>query len=155
MEDCRTLGLRVFRDALNQGAPYAGSVWWKDSRTGEQTASVGYTLVGTPPVIRLDYSWARHRADEKTDVVEYIPTSTARAGRHGSQWFFHCPGCGRRGRKLYQPPGRPRFLCRDCHNLTYTSCQESHKYDNLYKQIAPPGMHWRTVRRLLNERYNL
>jgi hypothetical protein len=28
------------------------------------------------------------------------------------------------------------FGCRRCHELTYTSCQESHKFDRLYGRIA-------------------
>ena len=154
MEECRTLELRVFRDALKQGVPYAGRVWWKDSWTGEETASVGFYLKGDPPVIRLSYTVTQRRSDEKTDVVEIIPTSTARAGRHGLQWFFHCPRCDRRGRKLYQPPGHHRFLCRDCHDLTYTSCQESHKWDSLYKGLAAGlDLDWRTVGRMLRRRW--
>ena len=154
VEECRTLELRVFRDALSQGAPYAGSVWWKDSRTGEETASVGFYLEGDPPVIRLSYTVTRRQDGERTDVVEIIPTTTTQAGRHGRQHFLHCPRCDRRGRKLYQPPGSHRFLCRDCHQLTYTSCQESHKWDSLYKTLAAgPGYNWKVVRCLLEDRY--
>jgi hypothetical protein len=33
-------------------------------------------------------------------------------------------------------PGGRYFGCRQCHGLTYTSCQESHKYDGLYRLVA-------------------
>jgi hypothetical protein len=36
--------------------------------------------------------------------------------------------------KLYLP--RRYFGCRHCHGLTYTSCQESHKFDSLNRLMA-------------------
>jgi hypothetical protein len=39
-------------------------------------------------------------------------------------------------RKLFLPPGGRYFGCRRCHRLTYASCQECHRYDGLYGQIA-------------------
>jgi hypothetical protein len=47
-------------------------------------------------------------------------------------WWFRCPlvvagvPCRGRCRKLYLPPGARYFGCRRCHQLTYTSCRESH-----------------------------
>jgi hypothetical protein len=35
--------------------------------------------------------------------------------------------CGRRVGKLYLPPGGRYYGCRQCHDLTYTSCQQSDK----------------------------
>jgi hypothetical protein len=45
-------------------------------------------------------------------------------------------GCGRRVGKLYLPPGGKYFGCRHCYNLTYTSSNESHEHDGLYRIIA-------------------
>ena len=42
----------------------------------------------------------------------------------------------RRVRKLYLPPRGRYFGCRQCHDLTYTSCQESHKDDRAYRMLA-------------------
>jgi hypothetical protein len=56
----------------------------------------------------------------------------------GVRWWFACPftiegeRCNRRVAKLYLPPGEHEFGCRKCHDLTYQSSQESHKYDGLY-----------------------
>jgi hypothetical protein len=44
--------------------------------------------------------------------------------------------CGRRVGKLYLPPAGGYFGCRHCHDLTYTSCQESHQFDGLYRMMA-------------------
>ena len=37
----------------------------------------------------------------------------------GLVYWFLCPGCGRRKRKLYLPLDEAAFLCRKCHNLAY------------------------------------
>jgi hypothetical protein len=54
---------------------------------------------------------------------------TTRCHFGGSRWWFRCPlvknghPCGRRVRRLYL---RGRYFgCRHCHDLTYTSSQES------------------------------
>lgn len=55
--------------------------------------------------------------------------------------------------KLYLPPGGRYFGCRCCYQLNYTSCQESHKYDSLYRHIGEStGFDIATVRRALNRR---
>lgn len=42
------------------------------------------------------------------------------------RYWFLCPTCARRSKKLYRPSGETLFGCRQCYNLTYTSCQTSH-----------------------------
>jgi hypothetical protein len=37
--------------------------------------------------------------------------------------------------KLYLPPGGKFFGCRQCYDLTYESCQRSHKYDRFLDHI--------------------
>ena len=37
---------------------------------------------------------------------------------------------------LYLPPEERHFGCRECHELTYQSSQQSHKYDGLYALLA-------------------
>jgi hypothetical protein len=59
--------------------------------------------------------------------------------------------CGRRVGKLYLPPAGRYFGCRVCHGLTYQSCQESGKYDSLYREIAADlGWDPAVVRRAMN-----
>ena len=43
-----------------------------------------------------------------------------------------CGGCSRRAAKLHLPPGARYFACRRCYDLTYTSCQDSHRFDAVY-----------------------
>ena len=53
--------------------------------------------------------------------------------------------------KLYLPPGGRYYGCRHCHELTYTSCQESRKYDGLWRRIAGEiGQDLDAVKRLMN-----
>ena len=43
-----------------------------------------------------------------------------------------------------------RFACRQCHGLTYRSCNESHRSDLFIGMIASRcGLSWREVRRQL------
>ena len=44
--------------------------------------------------------------------------------------------CARRVGKLYRPPGSRTFACRHCLDLTYVSCQRSHRYDGLFALVA-------------------
>jgi len=86
----------------------------------------------------------------------------------GTRPWFRCPGCDRRVRALYLPPGRDHFRCRHCHCLAYGSQQvapdERHaiQIDKLQRRLKcdwpwrgpwspppkPKGMHWRTYERL-------
>jgi hypothetical protein len=52
------------------------------------------------------------------------------AGRGADCWP------SRRVAKLYPPPGGKYFGNRDAYGLTYTSCQDSGKYDGLYRRLA-------------------
>jgi hypothetical protein len=52
------------------------------------------------------------------------------AGSHvyDLRWWFSCPQCGRRVRKLYLPrKPESKFACRNCHKLTYRTVQRHQK----------------------------
>ena len=57
----------------------------------------------------------------------------SRPGLCGQRWYFRCPApaedgvCARRVGKLYLPPVGVLFACRECHRLTYHSCQGSRR----------------------------
>lgn len=51
------------------------------------------------------------------------------------RYWWSCPQCRQRCGTLYMPPGAAVFACRSCHNLTYTSCQESHGFDRLMSGV--------------------
>lgn len=77
----------------------------------------------------------------------------------GVRYWFRCPNivCRKRSRVLYCPAGgNGYFYCRQCHNLTYTSSQESGQSGSLFKTMASqlqgkyPGIAGKDVRALLN-----
>ena len=144
---------------LKSGVHQSGS--WEWTYRSRSKFSVGYevqTMDMGNPRIRLSYSWTWNGAGkpESADYHVRLATTCPRFG--GLRWWFICPlivngrACGRRVGKLHMPPRARYFGCRHCHDLTYTSCQESHKHDRLYKSMAL-NMGWdidnvkRTMRR--------
>jgi hypothetical protein len=63
--------------------------------------------------------------------TQYVSIVEARIHYNRFQYYFLCPHCNRRCEILYLPPGARRFLCRQCHRLTYRSCQRSHQFERL------------------------
>jgi hypothetical protein len=59
-------------------------------------------------------------ADQYVQQIKLV-TTPGNAG--GLVYWFLCPGCERRKRKLYLPSGEVVFLCRKCHNLAYRAQQ--------------------------------
>jgi len=144
VEECLVLSAgKLTRDGVIGLAPGSGWLWWTNTSTGERTASAGYTreIDGGRVVLRLRYTVTR-RDGEKYDIDELISLQMTPSVVGGSRWWFTCPlivngrACGRRVGKLYLPPGARYFGCRQCHDLTYTSCQESHRYDRLFRSLA-------------------
>ncbi len=86
----------------------------------------------------LDVTYPVGTRDLPEQVKERIKPLSTRPNFGGVRWYLSCPfttegkRCGKRVRKLYLPPGERRFGCRRCHNLTYESSQQSHRYDSLY-----------------------
>lgn len=50
-----------------------------------------------------------------------LRTEAEPAGFGGARLWIVCPGCERRTRTLYRPPGSEEFRCRTCHRLGYTT----------------------------------
>ena len=84
----------------------------------------------------------------------------------GTRWWLQCPMCTRRVRKLYVPPRRKYFACRNCYRLTYRSrsdCRDGQycrRAQKIYRRLGgdffsdsifppkPKGMWTRTYERL-------
>jgi hypothetical protein len=144
VEECLILSAgKLARDGIIAQSAGSGCFWWTNTGTGGRTASAGYSreIDGELIVLRLRYTVAR-RGGDKHDVEEPIPLRITPSAVGGRRWWFTCPlvangrPCGRRVSKLYLPPGAWYFGCRHCHDLTYTSCQESHRYDRMYGRLA-------------------
>jgi hypothetical protein len=155
VEDGLTLSIKPFKEALAKGPGHSGIITW--SRGDVKTASIAYTTeqLGEVLFLRLEY---KKNGEPQDYVVPVTFTTTPRGGR---QWFFNCPmirngeTCLHRVAKLYLPPRAAAFGCRECYGLTYTSCQESHRFDKLFSNLAAdmggratPG----TLKRLLKNK---
>jgi len=125
---------------LRSNVRCSGSVTWTNTDTGGETSSIGFAADTGPDFGSVRLHYTRTSTGEAMDYHVNLTTTPLPWG--GRRWWFMCPltvngrYCGRRVGKLYLRPGRQYFGCRHCHNLTYTSCQESHKFDRLYALIG-------------------
>ena len=93
------------------------------------------------PLLGLSYT-VKDRQGLEHRVEEVVRLQTTRPTFGGVRWWFSCPRvvggreCGRRVGKLHRPPGGRYFACRRCLDLTYVSCQRSHRYDGLFALMA-------------------
>jgi hypothetical protein len=74
--------------------------------------------------------WLRQR--------QYLPLrfTTTPCARGGVRYWLVCPACEKRVGKLYAPQLEDKFLCRCCHNLTYTSAQRhNNRVNRAYRRI--------------------
>jgi hypothetical protein len=138
VEDCKTLDLMELARKGCFVAGYVGSLRWL--RGDQETGSIGYRVRAVGPGLQLVLAY--RVTPPGKDIEEPIPLETTRLHRGGLRWWGRCPlvkggvACLRRVGKLYLPPGGRYFGCRRCYDLTYTSCQESRRYDGLYRHIA-------------------
>lgn len=101
------------------------------SRNGEIFAKIGYGLYGL--ILKLNYT-----INKEKDISYNISLTATPQPKGGLRYWFMCPlkGWGRMTGKLYLPNGALYFGCRKCYNLTYESCNESHRFDSLFRQMG-------------------
>ncbi|UCH78626.1 MAG: hypothetical protein JSU81_01360 [Candidatus Coatesbacteria bacterium] len=117
---------------LRPGVRRRGGLAW--CRGGGVVFALGYALDTADPAaaaVRLGYASAGGE-----EIEEVFRLEVTRPNYGGVRFWFTCPGCGRRRRKLYLPPRRRLFRCRECYDLTYESCRESHRYDRLFAELG-------------------
>jgi hypothetical protein len=152
VEDCLFLNADKWtRDGLLRANVHLCGSWgW--TFPGGRECSIGFAVNTTDmgdPWARLSFTvtqtgdWVDHRVRLLTTHPHF----------GGLRWWFVCPltvagrPCGRRVGKLYLPPRANRFGCRHCHRLTYTSCQESRKFDCVFRRVArATGMDFEDVK---------
>lgn len=96
----------------------------------------------------LCFSYAVKPDGKKQKVFQTVPLQSTLLCSGGLRWWFTCPltvdgtPCERRVGMLYLPPGGIYFGCRHCYDLTYRSCQESHRRDRLLERVLErfPGV---------------
>jgi len=129
VEECLTLDINslIRGDLLHRSF---GEVRW--FRRGVETDSITYSLKERESV---------HVLTLHSPLNQDISLVTTELPWGGKRYWFSCPNCKRRVGRLHLPPGRSYFLCRRCYDLTYESCQESHRFDRVFLMMGiPPGM---------------
>jgi hypothetical protein len=135
---CLSISSLMRKKALVPGSWTRGSWQWSYEGS-EPHATIGYEANLTDPDaawLRLTYTTSGNPMDYRVRLVTTQPTYG------GRRWWFLGPlerqdgGPPRRVAKLYLPPGGRYFGSREAYGLTYTSCQESGKYDGLYRRLA-------------------
>jgi hypothetical protein len=134
VESCLVLSIDDLRRAWRRDSTLIVGVWgWK-----EQEASIRFQLECNADGVGLRL----HYQTRGEDIDELVPIERQSQPFGGRRWWFNCPAfrdgrhCGRRCSKLYLPPGGRVFACRRCYNLTYASCNESRRFDTLYRVLA-------------------
>jgi hypothetical protein len=159
-EECERLSISTVKKALAHGPGWRGSVSW--TSRGRPCGSLVYETVKAGPYglgVRLLYRFTDGPGDpESLDYTVELTRTPCHYGGH--RWWFVCGAsrggvyCGRRCAKLYRPPGAKYFACRECYDLTYASCQDSHKYDRLFARLAADcDLPVNVVKRGLKRRY--
>jgi hypothetical protein len=128
---------------LKAGVHLTGS--WQWTYQSGSSFSINYevnTLDLASPTLRLWYSWLWPSTQEKGSADYKLRLTTTQPRFGGLRWWFVCPlvannrPCERRVGKLHLPPRSSYFGCRHCYELTYTSSQESHKDDRMYRLLS-------------------
>jgi len=139
VEDCRTIDINwLIREGIFDAGWRRGSINWTDCFTGEERSSISYEVNLSARWMRLSYRFT----GEDVSFDYKVPLVTTELPWGGVRWWFVCAltcngrYCGRRVGKLHLPPQGRYYGCRHCYNLTYTSCQESHKYDRMWRSLA-------------------
>ena len=142
VEECKSITTKFLNKHhyFNGGVRWGGMNW---SRNGEQTGSIGFVISTTEndEYIRFQYTQTDRHSSEKTELDYKARLVWTPCHFGGRRWWFICPlvvnghVCNRRIGVLYLASGK-YFGCRHCHNLTYESCKESHKFDSLYKKLG-------------------
>ncbi|MFC1866521.1 hypothetical protein ACFL0H_00045 [Thermodesulfobacteriota bacterium] len=156
VEECRCLTTQVFvrQKLLSPGIHVTDTLNWKSILSRRLEASCNIEI----NTLDLDSAWIRlcHTYPYSDEGIDYkIRLETTRPNLGGIRWWFNCPinDCNRRAAKLYRPPLAKLFGCRHCHDLTYRSCQNSHKSDSLFGGSGKTS--WTTskeIRRIMIER---
>jgi hypothetical protein len=130
VEDCLALDLfSLMRRAgkIKPGNVITGQLSWASSSGAGSSSQYSAKLTSGASWLRLQYDWQGQQVDYSISMVSTRPFFG------GQRWWLVCPlvvngkACARRVGKLYLPPGAQWFGCRECHQLTYRSSQQSHR----------------------------
>jgi hypothetical protein len=157
-EECWALDVAKLPRGMLDGATPLGVLRTVRIDGGRSTLCVRWALEFGEESLVLTLSYRPCRRAEGRELTERVQLLTTKPHFGGVRWWFECPfswkggePCGRRVGKLYLPPRERRFGCRQCHDLTYKSSQESHRYDRLCALVAgeDSGEVFEALRRVL------
>ncbi len=138
VENCLKLDLNYLQRKTLLRAGTMGILNW--SRGGEVCSSISFHVKNASynDGLLLVLNYTATIQYEQTPVEEEICIINTHAYFGNYRYWMICPLCSRGDRlsKLYLPSGAKYFGCRKCYDLTYTSCNESHRFDRCYALIG-------------------
>ncbi|MBT7039973.1 MAG: hypothetical protein HN921_09020 [Bacteroidetes bacterium] len=145
VEDGYTFSISTIQENVKvidlNGGKHFGSI--SCSIGGERKANMIY-VIQKEDILEVEVSYTiTDKLTQDRKVIEYpIRIETTNPNFGGKRYWFLCPlivdgnPCLNHVGKLYLPPGSQYFGCRKCHDLTYTSCRESHKWDSMFRGMG-------------------
>ncbi len=136
VEQCLCLDINdLMRQGLLKGNYAREYITWTDQNAGDEIYRVQIEIM----------PYGKHKKHLSITHYDLVNRTTAIYDQHiylhstklvsgGKRWWFSCNGvdgriqsknCNGRVGKLYLPPGKRDFACRECYDLTYESCQNS------------------------------
>ena len=112
-------------------------------RRGENIG--GYSFEVFAESKQIKFSWYNRQSDKTTSQLIYIVERKQKIS--GNRYYFSCPRCEKQYSKLY---GGGLFFCRNCHGLTYKSCQESHTRDGIMKFLGMTKQQFKSMERYIS-----
>jgi len=119
------------------------AIGWQVNGRSTGSAMVFVNWIDGHPRLELRYT-----VSGKHDIKQVIQTETTQPYYGGVRYWFTCPQCKRRCRKLHLPGGALRFYCRQCHDLTYESCQSQRKHGGKLGALFSSFEDYRRVERI-------
>lgn len=126
VSECSTLSVNDWpRDLLAARFAAGAPVYYGETRTARFVDELIDGLFERTSQ-RTGKTYARTLDSQRGQAV-----GVARTPCHfgGFRYWLVCPACARRCGKLYCPPYSKRYLCRLCHDLSYTTAQQAHDRD--------------------------
>ena len=137
VELCRTISAKGLKDNGFFAENKSGVITWTNS-FGE---NIGTRKIQSYVNGNGNKTYLELMTEGFVTSRQEIGLTTTPCNYGGVKWWFVCPVvkdgiyCGNRVGKLYLPPAGEYFGCRQCYDLTYESCQKSHKYDRIFDHI--------------------
>ena len=142
VEECKDITVKFLNEHhfLDGGARWGGMKW---TRNGEETGNINVVVSTTAgnENIRFQYTVTDRDSGEKSDFDYKARLDWTPCHFGGRGWWFICPlvvrgqACNRRVGALYLGDGN-YFGCRHCHDLTYESSKECHRFDRLFRRMG-------------------